>query len=517
MDSELLNRLRDPDCYPGSPDSVEIRQTHLSVVCLAGDRVYKLKKPVRFPFADFTDPEVRRAVCHDEVRLNRRLCPDLYLDVVPLRRTVEGSWTFRETGGPVADHAVLMRRMPEDRMLDRLLERGEVFPEEIREIARIMAHFHRRPPSPEALEAGSPEKQIRSIRNNLETASSFPDSLFDPLLLEELGRTVDQESPTLEQNLRSRADRGCVVEGHGDLHARNICLSDPPCIFDCIEFSLDFRCGDTATENAFLVMDLIHRGHPELARVYLDTYSEESEDFGQASLMPQLTCFRAMVRATVNALAWDDDDLSAEEKESAGDNAQRYLLLAAASILGGKKPCVVLGGLPATGKSTIAAALSERSGWPILSSDRIRKEIAGVSPGESLPDRCYTDHFSDRVYAELFERALDLAAKGPTILDANFRSLRRRCQLSEVLGPAGVSPAFFWLSTRREVVKERLRERARKPFAESDADWDVFRRLEATVEVPGEDEPVPWIELDGSRPSAESVSRILIRLFQMTH
>ena len=181
MDPKLLARLEEPDCYPHSPSAIEIRQTHLSVVCLAGDFAYKLKKPIRFSFVDFSTPELREHFCREELRLNRRLCPDVYLDVVPLFRTADGSWSFRENAGEIEDHAVLMKRLPEELMMDRLLAQDDVSIEQTQEVARIVARFHQQTePTAEALEAGSPANQLAAILDNFDVAKE----VFDPGLHE---------------------------------------------------------------------------------------------------------------------------------------------------------------------------------------------------------------------------------------------------------------------------------------------------------------------------------------------
>ena len=168
MDPALLRRLHESDCFPGHPENVEIRQTHLSVVCLAGGAVYKLKKPIRFSFVDFSTPELRHQFCEDEVRLNRRLCPDVYLGVVPLYQDPAGQWSFVDSPeATIVDHAVLMRRLPEDRLLSHLLETGEVTREDVIRLAEIVETFHRTSPRDEAtLTAGGPDAKIAAILGN---------------------------------------------------------------------------------------------------------------------------------------------------------------------------------------------------------------------------------------------------------------------------------------------------------------------------------------------------------------
>ena len=508
MEPKLLARLREPDCYPETADQVEIRQTHLSVVCLVGDAAYKLKKPVQLPFVDFSTPELRERICHDELRLNRRLCPDIYRDVVPLFRTPNGSWSFRDHSGEVVDHAVCMRRLPEQLLMDRLLEEDAVSEAQVRDVARIMARFHQSTErTPEVLNAGSPESQRAAILDNFSVCVDA----FDPSLHQAVERRARRDLDRLLPVLVDRAKRGLIVDGHGDLHARNICLTDPPTIFDCIEFKPEFRCGDIAVENAFLVMDLIYRGHPELARSYLDAYVLESGDEEQRDLMPMFVSYRAMVRAKVAALTASDPDVNEDEQAHARKSAGRHLQLAAAVALGGDRLLLLACGLPGTGKSYLCQALARRSGWPIESSDPIRKQLAGVEPSERLPNEFYSRKFSTRAYDELIQRVGSHLGETSMIADANFpkAGLRNRA------AAAGGRPVIIWVTASDEVVFERLRARADDESSTSDADVAVYLKLKAAFEPPLESEGFPLIYIDGSDELDSSLNRLLAALLDL--
>lgn len=515
MDANLLARLREPDCYPGQPASVELRQTHMSVVCLAGDRVYKLKKPVKFSFADFSTQGAREKFCREELRLNRRLCPDMYLDVVPLRRTADGSWSFREDKGEIVDHAVLMRRLPEERQMDRLLENNAVTESQVAEVARIMARFHRDSKiEQEAQEAGSPENQREAILDNFTATGPFADEVFDGELLEAVKARALTDLERFMPLLEKRVHRGCVVEGHGDLHARNICLTDPPTVFDCLEFSREFRCGDVAVENAFLVMDLIYRGKPDLARVYLDTYIEETGDEEQRRLMPLFVSYRAMVRAKVAALTTADEDIDDKERRRARDAARHYLQLAATASLTSEPLLLIFFGLPAAGKSTLSRALSQRSGWPAYSSDSIRKELAGTDPNERLPQHFYRPDFSRRVYDTLIERACQRIGKSPVIADANFPTKKRRSQIARAAIERGGRPVFIWINADESVIVKRLERRVEggEDTHGSDADLDVYRKLAESFERPDAGEDFPLITVQGDVSVEDCLERVLVSL-----
>lgn len=497
MDPSRIEQLRDPAIYPERPESVEILQTHLSVVALSGDHAYKFKKAIRLPFADFTSMEQRGRFCGEEVRLNRRLCPGIYEGVVELR--CDGEGRLRIGGeGELVDYAVRMRRMPQDRMMDVLLGRNGVERGEVEAIARQVVDFHRGAGrGPEVAAAGDPEQlQDFALANFGETRGLFPGPLHRALEAR-TRRDFDRFLPLLKE----RAASGFVVDGHGDLHARNICLIDPPAIYDCIEFNPAFRCGDVATEHAFLAMDLRFRGHPELARAYLETVLAESGDPGMAEVLPMLIRYRAMVRAKVSAITSGESEIPADARAEAASLAVRYLRLAAATAVEEEGPWwLAFCGLPASGKSSVAEALRRSSGeaWPVLSSDRIRKELAGASPTETLPSEFYTPAFSRRTYDELRSRAATASDSSPVvILDANFREREERLLARNAARESGARFALLQVEAGEARVIERLARRKEDPRSVSDADRAVYEKLKAHFESPLESEADLLIHVPG--------------------
>ena len=511
MNERIIERLSNPVCYPGNPDSVEVIQTHLSVVCIAGDDVYKLKKPIKLPFVDYSTAERREHFCHEELRLNKRLCPKIYRDVAPLFEGA-GGVTFVNEGGTVVDHAVLMHRLPEERMLNELLACDEVSGDAITEVARIVAAFHRDAErGPEVLEAGNPEHLQQYALDNFSETRAMRGSIFDSDLHAQLEKQARKDFNVLLPEFKSRVAEGRVLEGHGDLHTRNICLSEPIAIYDCIEFSVGLRCGDVATENAFLAMDLIYRGHPELAARYLDAYIEASGDEGQRALIPTLIRYRAMVRAKVSAIAAGEVELPAADRNEASASAKRHLNLTAASAIAEKGPLLVVAcGLPAAGKSYVFGELARETGWQCLSSDAIRKELAGVAATKKLPGKFYTQEFSRRTYAELFHRAAECQVSGPILLDANFRSASRRSEAQETARRAGAKLVIVWFDTDENVIRDRMKSRDLDATVNmSDADWSVYTKLKASFEPPCSGEAFELLTLDGVAGREENISRIL--------
>jgi aminoglycoside phosphotransferase family enzyme/predicted kinase len=516
MDPSQLDSLNDPGLFPEGRDGFEIVQTHLSVVCLAGDFAYKFKKSIRLPFADFSTLEQRHHFCDEEMRLNRRLCPDVYLDVLPMRCDGKGKPHLGEGEGAIIDYALRMRRLPAERMLDVLLGENLVTPSDIREIARRIVAFHATAPRGEEILAwGDPEKLRGFAFANFEETllDAGPDRVMSGSLHGALSARTRSDFERHLPLMRKRAAAGHVVDGHGDLHARNICLSDPIAIYDCIEFNPAFRCGDTATEHAFLLMDLRFRGHPELATVYRDAVLAENEDREMETLLPMLVRYRAMVRAKVAAITARETELSHNDRSQAAADARDYLRLAAVSAIEEDGPLwLIFCGLPASGKSCIAEALaaSSRGGWSVLSSDRVRKELAGVAPTEKLPPECYDDDFSRRTYDELRARAS--AERGVIILDANFRTRAERRLTLTAAKAAGARLVILRVETDEAVVLQRLAARADDPAAVSDADRAVYEKLKSALEPPDGQEADLLIAVSGNIAADAAVDEILASL-----
>ncbi|MBL8739034.1 MAG: hypothetical protein JNL12_21590, partial [Planctomycetes bacterium] len=364
-DPRLLAALADPACFPHAPRAVQLVQTHLSLVCLADQLVYKLKKAITLPFVDFAPLPARRHACREEVRLNRRLCPDVYLGTAALR-PVAGTKALRfaalgdDDGPDDVDVAVVMRRLPQERMLDELLRAHTVTTAELEALADHVARFHA---TTEVLPADRAlplvDELLRFAAANFAELAALPEHGLPRRLLDALAHAQAHAQArgfaALAEPLRARARSGLCLDGHGDLHARNICMTVPPAIYDCIEFEPRFRCGDQALEVAFLVMDLRYRGATPLADTFVHRYATARGDRELPQLLPTLAAYRAMVRAKVAALAAAEPDLSAADRAGARGSAHRHLELAAALQFEANGPhWLVLCGPPASGKSSLA-------------------------------------------------------------------------------------------------------------------------------------------------------------------
>lgn len=507
---DRLPQLQDPRCYPGATSPVELVQTHISVVALTGDRAFKFKKALRLPFLDTLALERREHFCREELRLNRRLCADVYLDVLALVETPDGLRLLPAPHDRAVDFAVAMRRLPQARMLDQLLPDG-VDAAAIEALARRLAGFHAAAErGPQVDQLGAPERLRQLALDNFTELAALPDHGLHAPLLAGLERATRADFAALLPPLQRRAAAGRIVDGHGDLHARNICMQSPPAIYDCIEFEPAFRCSDVATEVAFLTMDLRYRRAPALAAAFTAAYAAAAGDAELPSLLPGLIRYRAMVRAKVATLTSRERELPAADRSGAHESAVRHLQLAAATAVEARRRWLVVCGPPASGKSALSAALAELGGWPHLNTDVVRKQLAGVPATARLDASHYSEAASDRTYAELLRRAA--ASPSPVVLlDGNFATPARRAAAAAAARQHGAEPLFVHVGIAPAIALERLRRRADDSHAVSDAGVAQFAQLQARFEAPQPHEGAV-VEVDGDQPLADLIDDLLARM-----
>ena len=324
----LIQAMLDPTFYPHDPKEVELIQTHISYLFLSGELVYKVKKPVDFGFLDFTTLEKRRRFCQEEIRLNRRFSPEIYLAVVPISR--DGNIFRLGDDTAVIEYAVKMRRINEDHMLYRLLEAGRVSAETMQRIGRHLASAYAAIPSDEKAKAfGSLDVISINIVENFEQTRKYISGPISPEAFE----TIESWSLAfMKENTTSferRVAQDFIKECHGDLHLQHICVEGEHIyVFDCIEFNERFRFGDVASDVAFLAMDLDFNGHPDLARTFVDSYIEASGDTTLAQVLTFYKVYRAYVRAKVTSFMLDDPGLDEKTKVEVFQRAKTYYDLA---------------------------------------------------------------------------------------------------------------------------------------------------------------------------------------------
>jgi aminoglycoside phosphotransferase family enzyme/predicted kinase len=516
---EVIRALAEPDFYPHRPPRVEHVQTHISHVFLAGDYVYKLKKAVRFPFLDFSTLERRRHFCAEELRLNRRLAAAIYLDVVPVVRTGAGRFALGGDG-ELVEPVLRMRRLPAERMLPALLAADAVDAAMMGRLARLLAAFHQRAPTGPAIAAHAAPAALRTRWDDtLQALQPFVGSVLpaeEHALLADFGpRFVRRHEPML----RARQAGGYVRDGHGDLHAEHVCFVDEPApaataaaglppgiyIFDCIEFSVPFRCNDVASEIAFLTMDLEHRGRRDLAAALAVAYQDAAADPTIAALLPFYAAVRATIRATVACLTSAEDEVTASVRAAAAVEAAAYLRLAMRCAWRAEGPAVVACvGLSGSGKSTLAAALAEAMDFALVRSDVIRKRDDAPGATTPAPTR-YTAGARAAVY-ETLVREVDaaLAAGHGVIADATFLRRGDRARVAEVAARHG-RPCIFVETTAPEALV-RARLAARTAADVSDARWETYLTQQQAYEPFGPEERRLVIATDATPEAARAAA-----------
>lgn len=498
-------------------------ETHISHVLLRGSDVYKVKRPVALGFLDFSTLALREAACLAEVELNCRLSADVYLGVVAVVRGPAGELVFVErdalregSTGQVLEWAVHMRRLDDRRRADSLLTAGVLGVRDVEAIASTIAAFHRVAETSSTIaQFGSPEAIAHNVRENF---AQIDEHVADYLTADEQVQLSAYQTAYLRDEgelLRERARGGFVRDGHGDLRLEHCYLRDDGAysIIDCIEFNERFRYGDVCADLAFLAMDLRFHGRPELADSFVAAYARASSDYGVYAVLDFYQSYRATVRAKVSTFLANDEDVSEATRTRAQHEARRYFLLAIAGGRGPVRPpqLIVVFGLIASGKSTLAAALAERLGAAQLSADHTRKELLGVPPEQPQRDAAfrggYASAVTDAVYATLFSRAAQVLRAGRSVvLDATFRSRQHREQARELACSWTADLLFVECHCDRAMAMERLRARARGASV-SDGREEIYDGFAASFDATSELSPAP-LRLDTTQPLEASLAHV---------
>jgi aminoglycoside phosphotransferase family enzyme/predicted kinase len=506
----VVEALANPGFYPEAPETVEHVQTHISHVFLAGAFVYKLKKAVRLPFLDFSTVASRRVFCDEEVRLNRRLSPAVYLGVRRITRASNGTLVL-DGDGETVDYVVWMRRLPARRTLAALIDAGQVRPEMLGQLATLLAHFHAAAPTGPAIATYATPAALETTWNRtLDLATPFVGGIVAPQLhgiLTELGHEFVRRHEAL---FHERERNARIREGHGDLHAEHVYFVDAPVpapplaplpagmyVVDCLEFSLPLRCNDVASEIAFTAMDLERRGRDDLARDFVRRYVAATHDGGIERLLPFYTCYRACVRGAVEALKNAETEVPPIEREAARHRSGAYFDLAFRCAWSTEGPALIAcAGLSGTGKSTVAAAIADATGYGLLSSDVLRKRgIVGTTPA-SYGEGMYASAARTAVYRTLCREAERLLRDGRGVVaDATFLRLADRASLAGVAAACGRPHVFVECRAPEDVVRGRLLARR---GSLSDARWETYVRQRATNDPLGSDEPHLVVDTAGS-------------------
>jgi aminoglycoside phosphotransferase family enzyme/predicted kinase len=465
-------------------------ETHVSRLYFVGDRVYKVKKPVDYGFLDFTTLEKRRFFCAEEVRLNDRFAPDTYLGVVELRR--EGNRVRAGGSGPLVDYAVAMRRLPRERMLDQLIAAGNpALSREMKRLARRLAELHR--DSEVCREDGADLERVHTNwRENFEQSAPLVGVTLEREALDLVRSRVEAFLARNGDLLLDRESEGHVRDGHGDLHAEQVCLTEPIRIYDCIEFNRRFRVADTVADLAFLLMDLDFRGRRDLGAGLLAAYrTAAGDDPDLELLLPFYKLYRAWVRGKVDSFLAVDPDADPGARAEATSLARRYFNLALGYLVA---PQLLLTcGLMGSGKSTLAAALARATGARVLRSDVVRKELAGDRARESSEaaygEGIYSEEFTAATYARLLDLAAGELERGrPAIVDASFARRRQRDAFARAARDAGVPCRVLWTVCPDETARQRLAKRRQEGTDPSDGRPELLETQARNFAPPAPDE-----------------------------
>lgn len=488
----LVVAMMQPEFYPKPPATLFHRETEISHLFFAGELVYKIKKAVRHAFLDFSTAPKRRHFLAEELRLNRRLAPSVYLAVVPITQTPSG-WRL-SAEGDAAEYALVMRRLPEKRMLSFLLDTGQVTSEMMRNLADVIADFHMSAPPAKRIE---PQRHLGVLEklwnDNMADLQPFVGGLIDSdvyRILDRFGLDFLRDHRAL---LARRAEQKWVRDLHGDLHCEHICFAPEGIqIFDCIEFSSQLRCGDLASEVALLLTDLEVRGGNALAKTFLGRYCELIEDPELPVLLPFYQCYRALVRGKVTAA-----------RSPVGDHAaSAYFTHAARVTWEPFQPfLVLLCGLTGSGKSTLAAELSRRLDMPLVSSNAIRKALSAKTDRQNAGTSRHP--IAEKTYARMLRDAEKeiLTGRG-AILDATFAQRANREKVNRMAAKHNVPVFLIHCFAADATIRFRLAQEAVDGSGACDQRWETYVEQKARCEPPSEVPVEDYLELNTAEPVA---------------
>jgi uncharacterized protein len=502
---QALKGLLAASAYPHAVRSIELIETHMSWVLLTGEYAYKIKRPVHYPFVDLRARAVRARLCEEELRLNRRFAPELYLALAPICEV--GGQAVIDRPGRVIEQAVRMRQFDRAQELDALLRAGRVEPAELEAFGAALMQIHAQLPRVQPPDSRGTARAVRTvILSNLEQAAQALAALDRPHAIEALRTRVIEQLDASAAVIDARWAAGCVRECHGDLHARNIVRLDGGLVaFDCLEFEPTFRWIDVAEELAMLLADLDWREQPRLAHAFLGGYLAASGDYQGLRVLPLYRAHCALVRAKVAAL---NAQAAAEPllRESAVAEMDALVDRAGRALRRRMPRLVLLCGLPGSGKTWLSKALGVRLGAVLLRSDVERRRLAGLPPqarSDSPPGSgLYTPEAGTAVYEHLAQCVQDVIGGGFTaIVDASFALQEDRQRMAALAHRLGARCWLVHCSAPYALLQQRIAQRQRKGEDASEADAAVLAWQQQRFEPIGAVPDMAVIEVDTADPA----------------
>lgn len=479
----LIRSLLEPEIYDHAVKQIQLIETHISWVILTGDFAYKIKKPVNLGFLDFSTLEKRRFCCDEELRLNRRLAAEIYLQVVPITGSPEQP--VLHGADDVVEYAVKMRQFPQSAQLDNMLARNALQHQHIDAIACMVAEFHQAIAVASAdSDYGGPQQVYAPVAENFtQIKQHMQNAAYDEQLsaLEDFSET---RHDSLRQVFRQRKQDGFIRECHGDMHLRNLVwYNDRPLAFDCLEFNPALRWIDTMSEVAFLVMDLQDRNQPLLAQRFLNRYLEQCGDYQGLSVMRFYLAYRALVRAKVDAIRAGQQGIAAAEQREAEAEFRAYLELALSYTRPAAPKLIITRGMSASGKSTLTQPLLESLGAIRIRSDVERKRLFGIQADAHSSAGIAQGIYSAEAGIKTYDRLGQLTARAleagfPVIVDAAFLKHEQRQPFRQLADDRQIPFVILEFSATADTLRQRIRGRVADV---SDADLSVLEHQLATT------------------------------------
>ena len=515
----LITALLQPQCYPHSVAEIQLVETHISWLILTGDYVYKIKKPVDFGFLDFSSLELRKFYCEQELQLNQRLAPDIYLDVVSLCGTAEHPQI--NGNGEIFEYAVKMRQFDPRQQLDKLLQQHKLNSKHIDQLADIIASFHQQIDiAPRDSAFGTPEAVWDPVQENIDQIRPRLQDETELNRLDGLKQWSEQQFKQLKPVITTRKQQGFTRHCHGDMHLANITLiDDKVTIFDCIEFNDNFRWIDVISEIAFTTMDLIDRQRPDLSARLLDRYLQRTGDYAGLALLRFYQVYRALVRAKVAIIRHSQPGLSKTEQQHSLKHYKGYARLAESFTQIKPATLYIAQGVSGSGKTSLSQPLLERFGMIRLRSDVERKRLFGLTAEAKSQSKTaqgiYTTSASQQTYQQLIKLARHTIQAGySTIIDATFLTRAQRQWFHELANELAVAFVILHFHADEALLRQWIIERQAAGKDASEATIEVLQQQLKTEQPLAEADADLIVSIDSGQDDAQDRLITAVRHFR---